>query len=71
MFEQSFVDGTGKTNKPLTVLISFLIQSGLIAVGVARGVHIHSLAVDDACTLARKIVFEFLHRALVAWNDGR
>ena len=30
MFEQSFVDGTGKTNKPLTVAISFGIQSGLI-----------------------------------------
>jgi len=34
MFEQSFVDGTGKTNKPWTVLVSFLIQSGLITVGV-------------------------------------
>ena len=32
MFEQSFVDGTGKTNKPWTVAMSFLIQAGLITV---------------------------------------
>jgi periplasmic protein TonB len=30
MFEQTFVEGTGKTNKPWTVLASFLIQIGLV-----------------------------------------
>lgn len=30
MFEQTFVEGTGKTNKPWTVAISFLIQVVLI-----------------------------------------
>lgn len=30
MFEQTFVEGTGKTNKPWTVALSFLIQIGLI-----------------------------------------
>ena len=34
MFEQTFVDGTGKTNKPWTVLVSFLLQIGLIAIAV-------------------------------------
>ena len=41
----------------------------LVAVGVARGVHVHRLAVDDARALAREIVFQFLHRALVAGDD--
>lgn len=30
MFEQTFVDGTGKTNKPAAVALSFGIQAGLI-----------------------------------------
>jgi protein TonB len=30
MFEQTFVEGTGKTNKPWAVAFSFLIQIGLI-----------------------------------------
>jgi periplasmic protein TonB len=34
MFEQSFVDGTGKTNKPWTILVSFLLQVGLIGIAV-------------------------------------
>ena len=34
MFEQTFVDGTGKTSKPYTVLVSLLIQSGLIVLGI-------------------------------------
>lgn len=32
MFEQTFVDGVGKTNKPWSVFVSFLIQVGLIIV---------------------------------------
>src|SRR5882724_6328895 len=32
MFEQTFVDGTAKTHKPWTVLLSFLGQVGLICV---------------------------------------
>jgi protein TonB len=32
MFEQTFVEGTGKTNKPWTVFVSFLIQVGMIIV---------------------------------------
>jgi protein TonB len=34
MFEQTFVDGTGKTNKPWTVAVSFLLQILLILVAV-------------------------------------
>ncbi len=34
MFEQTFVDGTVKTNKPWTIVLSFLIQMGLIAIAV-------------------------------------
>jgi protein TonB len=34
MFEQSFVDGTGKTNKPWTIVLSFLLQMGLIGIAV-------------------------------------
>jgi len=33
MFEQTFVDGTGKTNKPWTVFLSFVIQ--MFAIGIA------------------------------------
>ena len=32
MFDQTFVDGVGKTNKSWTVTVSFLIQMGIIAV---------------------------------------
>jgi len=32
MFDQTFVDGAGKTNKPWTVFVSFLIQATLVAV---------------------------------------
>ena len=32
MFEQTFVDGVGKTNKSWTVTLSFLIQIGIISV---------------------------------------
>jgi protein TonB len=32
MFEQTFVEGTAKTRKPWTVLLSFLFQCGLIGV---------------------------------------
>src|SRR6202040_3319687 len=32
MFEQTFVEGTAKTSKPWTVLLSFLGQVGLIGV---------------------------------------
>jgi protein TonB len=31
MFEQTFVEGTGKTNKPWSVLVSTGIQIGLVA----------------------------------------
>jgi periplasmic protein TonB len=34
MFEQTFVDGGGKTNKPWTILTSFLLQIGLIGVAI-------------------------------------
>jgi len=34
MFEQTFVDGTGKTNKPWTVALSFFLQVLLILVAV-------------------------------------
>ena len=34
MFEQTFVDGVGKTNKTWTVLVSFLGQIGLIVVAI-------------------------------------
>lgn len=34
MFEQTFVDGVGKTNKSWTVMVSFLLQIGLIVVAV-------------------------------------
>jgi periplasmic protein TonB len=33
MFEQSFLEGTGKTRKPLTVFVSFILQ--LLLVGIA------------------------------------
>src|SRR5436190_1261331 len=32
MFDQTFVDGVGKTNKSWTVTVSFLVQMGIIAV---------------------------------------
>jgi periplasmic protein TonB len=32
MFEQTFVEGTGATNKPWTVFVSFLLQVGLILI---------------------------------------
>ena len=32
MFEQTFVEGVGKTNKPWTVFVSFLIQIGLLVI---------------------------------------
>src|SRR6185437_16920489 len=32
MFEQTFVDGVGKTKRPYTILLSFAIQIGLIAI---------------------------------------
>lgn len=34
MFEQTFVEGTGKTNKSWTVVASFILQMGLIGVAV-------------------------------------
>jgi len=34
MFEQTFIDGTGKTNKAWTVLVSFIAQCILIAIAV-------------------------------------
>jgi protein TonB len=34
MFEQTFVDGTGKTNKPWTIMTSFVLQMGLIGVAI-------------------------------------
>ncbi len=34
MFEQSFVEGTGKTNKPWTIVLSFLLQMGLIGLAI-------------------------------------
>lgn len=34
MFEQTFVEGTGKTNKPWTVAVSFVIQCFLIAIAI-------------------------------------
>jgi protein TonB len=34
MFEQSFVEGTAKTNKPWTIVTSFLMQIGLIGVAI-------------------------------------
>ena len=32
MFEQTFVDGVGKTKRPLTILLSFAIQ--IVAIGI-------------------------------------
>lgn len=34
MFEQTFVEGTGKTKTPLTVMLSFLFQIGLIGIAI-------------------------------------
>ena len=34
MFEQSLLEGTGKTNKPWTIMVSFLLQCAFIAVFV-------------------------------------
>ena len=34
MFEQTFVDGEGKTNRVWTVMLSFLAQIGLIGVAI-------------------------------------
>jgi protein TonB len=34
MFEDCFVEGTGKTNKPWTIVVSFTIQIGLIGIAV-------------------------------------
>jgi len=34
MFEQTFIEGTGKTRKPLTVLASFVVQVLLIGVAI-------------------------------------
>src|ERR1700761_7454620 len=34
MFEQTFVDGVGKTKRPYTILLSFALQLGLIAIAV-------------------------------------
>jgi len=34
MFEQTFVDGTGKPNKPWTVAVSFILQIIMIAVAI-------------------------------------
>jgi periplasmic protein TonB len=34
MFEQTFVDGVGKTNKTWTVMVSFVAQLGLIGIAV-------------------------------------
>ena len=34
MFEQTFVDGVGKTNKTWTVMVSFVAQIALIVVAV-------------------------------------
>jgi periplasmic protein TonB len=34
MFEQTFVDGTGKTNKSWSVMVSFVLQMALIGVAV-------------------------------------
>lgn len=34
MFEQTFVEGTGKTNKPWTVAVSFLLQIVLIGIAI-------------------------------------
>ena len=34
MFEQTFVDGTGKTNKSWTILVSFAIQIALVGVAI-------------------------------------
>jgi hypothetical protein len=41
------------------------------AVAVAGGVHVARVVGDDVRALAREVVFEFLHRALVARNDRR
>ena len=32
MFEQTFVDGVGKTKKPYTILLSFTIQAAIVIV---------------------------------------
>ncbi|MCL6547098.1 MAG: energy transducer TonB, partial [Bryobacteraceae bacterium] len=34
MFEQSFVEGAGKTKTPFTVFLSFLLQCLLIAIAI-------------------------------------
>ena len=34
MFEQSLLDTKGKTNKPWTIVVSFLIQCSLIGIAV-------------------------------------
>ena len=35
MFEQTFVEGVGKTNKTWTVMVSFIVQIGLVVVAVS------------------------------------
>src|SRR6267142_5042821 len=42
MFEQTFVDGTGRTNKPWTVVVSFLVQM----VGITAAIIIPLLFTD-------------------------
>jgi len=32
MFDQTFVDGVGKTNKSWTVMVSTLVQAGIVGV---------------------------------------
>ena len=34
MFDQTFVDGTQKTKKPYTILLSLLMQVGLIGIAI-------------------------------------
>src|SRR3989344_2647871 len=49
----------------------FVDPHRFLAVAVAGGMHIRRMIRDDVRALARKIILQFLHRALVARDDGR
>src|ERR1700680_2849256 len=53
MFDQTFVEGTAKTHKPWTVMLSFLAQCMLICVGIL-------IPLIDTDTLPRAQLTSFL-----------
>ncbi len=52
MFEQTFVDGVGKTKRPVTILLSFAIQ--IVAIGIL-GNHPADLLRRSAWSAAFKL----------------